>query len=32
MVGGRWVVAERRHVAEPAVFKRYRAVVAELMG
>ena len=32
MVGGRWVVAEGRHAAERAVLKRYRAVLAELMG
>jgi formimidoylglutamate deiminase len=31
MVGGRWVVSEGRHVAEPAVLKRYRAALAELM-
>ena len=30
MVGGRWVVTEGRHVAEQAVLKRYRAVLAEL--
>lgn len=30
MVGGRWVVAEGRHVAEQAVLKRYRAALAEL--
>jgi formimidoylglutamate deiminase len=32
MVGGRWVVAEGRHVAEQAVLKRYRAALAELTG
>jgi formimidoylglutamate deiminase len=30
MVGGRWVVSEGRHVAEPAVLKRYRATLTEL--
>ncbi len=30
MVGGRWAVAEGHHVAEQAVLKRYRAVLAEL--
>jgi hypothetical protein len=32
MVGGRWVVREGHHVAEQTVLKRYRAVLAELMG
>lgn len=32
MVGGRWVVADGRHVGEQTVLKRYRAVLAELMG
>jgi len=30
MVGGRWVVTEGHHVAEQAVLKRFRAVLAEL--
>jgi formimidoylglutamate deiminase len=32
MVGGRWVVTEGRHLAEQTVLKRYRGVLAELMG
>ncbi len=32
MVGGRWVVAGGRHVAEDAVLKRYRAALEQLMG
>ncbi|MGE0117939.1 MAG: formimidoylglutamate deiminase [Dongiaceae bacterium] len=32
MVGGRWVVAEGRHVAEDVVVKRYRAALAQLMA
>jgi len=32
MVGGRWVVSEGHHVAEHAVLKRYRVVLAELTG
>jgi len=30
MVGGRWLVRERRHDAEAAILARYRAVLAEL--
>ncbi len=30
MVGGRWLVQERRHVAEHAVLARFRAALAEL--
>jgi len=32
MVGGRWVVAEGRHIAEHLVLSRYRAAIEQLTG
>jgi formimidoylglutamate deiminase len=32
LVGGRWVVAEGRHIAEHLVLSRYRAAIEQLTG
>jgi len=32
MVGGRWVVADGRHVAEQTIFSKYRGAIAQLMA